>query len=78
MSSYDEADLSKVNFQGTDLNRSLFYNTNLTAADLGQARNYQIDPGTNILKQAKFSLPEVLGLLHSMDIVLEEQDNSVW
>lgn len=71
---FREADLSKANFEGTDLSRSLFNNTNLTKADLRQARNYQIDPGMNILKQAKFSLPEAMGLLYSMDIVIDEQD----
>ena len=73
---FREADLSKANFEGTDLSGSLFNNTNLTEADLGQARNYQIDPGMNILKQAKFSLPEAMGLLYSMDIVIEEQDKA--
>ncbi len=73
---FREADLSKANFEGTDLHKSLFNHTNLTEADLSQARNYQIDAGTNILKQAKFSLPEAMGLLYSMDIVLEEQGNS--
>ena len=73
---FREADLSKVNFEGTDLDKSLFSHTNLTEADLSRARNYQIDAGTNILTQAKFSLPEAIGLLYSMDIVIEEQDNS--
>ncbi len=73
---FREADLSKVNFTGTDLDRSLFNHTNLTEADLSRARNYQIDAGTNILKQARFSLPEAMGLLYSMDIIIEEQDNS--
>jgi hypothetical protein len=37
-------------------------------------RNYRIDPGQNILKQARFSLPEAMSLLHSMDIVLVDGD----
>ncbi|MFH1524227.1 MAG: pentapeptide repeat-containing protein [Chloroflexota bacterium] len=69
---FRDADLSKVNFQGTDLARSLFGNTNLTEADLSQARNYAIDARNNIIKQAKFSLPEAMALLYSMDIVLKE------
>jgi fluoroquinolone resistance protein len=75
---FRDADLSKVNFRGTDLRKSLFFNTNLTKADLSQARNYQIDPGNNILKNAKFSLPEAMALLYSMDIEIIEQDDAIW
>lgn len=73
-----EADLSRVNFRGTDLTKSLFGNTNLTEADLSRARNYQIDPGNNILKGAQFSLPEAMALLYSLDIEIIEQDDTVW
>lgn len=75
---FRETNLSKVNFQGTDLGKSLFGNTDLTAADLSQARNYQIDPGLNKLKKAKFSLPEAMALLYSMDIEIIETDGTVW
>jgi len=50
----------------------MFGNTNLTEADLSRARNYHIDPGQNVLRQARFSLPEAKSLLYSMDIVLVE------
>jgi fluoroquinolone resistance protein len=70
---FREADLSKADFGGTDLSESLFSNTNLTEADLSRARNYHINPGQNVLKQAKFSLPEAMSLLYSMDIVLIEE-----
>ena len=75
---FRDADLSKADFRGTDLAKSLFGNTNLTEADFSQTRNYHIDPGNNILKHAKFSLPEAMALLYSMDIVLQEQDDLVW
>lgn len=75
---FRETDLSKANFKGTDLAKSLFGNTNLTEADLSQAKNYQIDPGNNQLKQAKFSLPEAMVLLYSMDIVIQEQGAATW
>lgn len=67
---FREADLSRADFGGTDLAQTLFGSTNLAQADLSQARNYQIDPGRNSLKQARFSLPEALSLLYSLDIVL--------
>lgn len=71
---FREADLTKADFAGTDLSESLFLSTNLTEADLSTARNYHIPPEQNILKQAKFSLPEAMALLYSMDIVLTEED----
>jgi fluoroquinolone resistance protein len=71
---FREADLSHADFAGTDLSRSMFGNTNLAEADLSRARNYRIDPAQNVLRQAKFSLPEAMSLLYSMDIVLVEED----
>ena len=75
---FRDADLSNADFKGTDLARSIFGNTNLTEADLSQARNYVIDPSNNLLKQAKFSIPEAMALLYSMDIILKDQDDPAW
>ena len=69
---FREADLSQVDFGETDFSESLFRGTNLTEADLSRARNYSINPGQNLVKQAKFSLPEAMSLLYSMEIVLVE------
>ena len=69
---FREADLSQADFAGTDLSGSLFSNTNLTEADLSAARNYHITPDQNVLKRAKFSLPEAMSLLYSLDIDLIE------
>jgi fluoroquinolone resistance protein len=71
---FREADLSHADFAGTDLSQSLFSHTDLTEADLSRARNYHIDPARNVLRQARFSLPEAMSLLYSMDIVLVEGD----
>ena len=70
---FREADLSQADFAGTDLSQSIFGHTNLTGADLSRARNYHIDPGQNVLRQARFSLPEAMSLLYSLDIVLVEE-----
>lgn len=69
---FREADLSQADFSHTDLAGSLFINTNLTRSDLTHARNYTINAGLNTLKKTKFSLPEAMSLLHSLDIVLAE------
>jgi fluoroquinolone resistance protein len=71
---FREADLSGADFGGTDLSNSIFGKTNLCQTDFSRARNYGIDPGQNVLKQARFSLPEAMSLLHSMGIVLVDQD----
>ncbi|MCP4538472.1 MAG: pentapeptide repeat-containing protein [Chloroflexi bacterium] len=69
---FREANLSQADLAGTDLYGSRFGNTDLTKADLSHARNYHINPGQNVLSQAKFSLPEAMSLLYGLDIVLVE------
>jgi uncharacterized protein YjbI with pentapeptide repeats len=69
---FREADLTNADFSGSDLGQSLFLNTNLSEADLSTARNYHIAPEHNVLKGARFSLPEAMSLLFNMDIVLVE------
>jgi uncharacterized protein YjbI with pentapeptide repeats len=71
---FREAHLARADFSGTDLAEALFQNTDLSGADLSAARNYRIVPGQNVLKGARFSLPEALALLYSMDIVLEDDE----
>jgi fluoroquinolone resistance protein len=72
---FREADLSGVVFGRTDFSGSIFHNTDLSEADLSQASGYSIDPGVNLLKGGKFSLPEALALLYSMDIVLDRDSD---
>jgi hypothetical protein len=43
----------------------------LTKADFRKAFNYGIDFKFNNLKKAKFSLPEAIALLTSLDIILD-------
>lgn len=69
---FGEADLTEAVFDDTDFAGSIFNKTNLTKADLSKASNYSISPATNTLKKAKFSLPEALSLLYSLEIVLTE------
>lgn len=66
---FREADLSGTVFQKTDLAESLFLHTDLTGADLSEARSYAIDPTDNTIKKTVFSLPEGVGLLAKFDIV---------
>ena len=67
---FAEADLTDANCTRTDFQKSRFLNTNLTCADFTNARNYMISPLLNKIKHAKFSLPEAMSLLYSLDIIL--------
>lgn len=61
-------DLSGANFSNTNLLGTKFEYCNLTGADFRNARHYYINPVLNTMKNAQFSLPEVLNLLKSFDI----------
>ncbi len=67
---FSEADLKNANLKGTDFERSLFRKTNLERANFVGAKNYYLSPTLNNLKKAKFSMPEAMSLLYSMDIEL--------
>ena len=69
---FAEADLTEAQCLNTDFSNSRFHNTNLTRADFTGAINYVIAADTNVLKATKFSLPEAMSLLYSLDIILSE------
>lgn len=62
--------LSGADFGDTDLSGTLFHNCDLSRADFSTATHYDIDPRTNKVKKAKFSLPEVVALLRAFDITI--------
>ena len=66
-----ETDFSNGDFHNTDFERSRFFKTNLSEADFRGARNYVIDVKNNILRKARFSLPEALVLLDSLEILVD-------
>ena len=70
--SFENANLTEANCSFTDFTNSRFLHTNLTGADLTGAKNYTIAAHLNILKKTRFSLPEAMSLLYSLDIVLTE------
>ena len=69
---FQEVDLTSADFSQSDFQGTLFNNCNLSKADFRSSRNYQIDPRTNKVKAAKFSLPEAIGLLLGFGIILDE------
>ena len=68
---FSEANLTESVFDHCDLTNALFDNSVLEKADLRTAYNYSINPERNKIRKAKFSLPEVLGLLGGFDIVID-------
>ncbi len=67
---FSETDLRKADFSDCDLDRAIFRNSDLREVDFSKARNYVISPQLNNISKAKFSLPEAMSLLYSMDIDL--------
>ncbi len=62
--------LQGANCCGSDFHRTNFVACDLRGADFRTARNYIIDPTSNRLAGAKFSLPGVFGLLSGFGIEL--------
>jgi len=68
---FTETDLTNSDLSHTDFEKSRFYRTNLTNVDFRNAKNYYIDVKNNTLKKTRFSYPEAITLLHSLDIIIE-------
>lgn len=68
---FSDTDLSSAIFNECDLLRAIFYNTNLENADLSSAYHFIIDPRNNRLKNARFSISGLEGLVASFGIIVE-------
>jgi len=68
---FTETDLTSSKFNNCELNRAVFQNTNLQKADFRSSYNYSINPNENRIKNAKFSLEGVRGLLDVFGVEIE-------
>ena len=68
---FSEADLTGAVFDNCDLLLATFMHTNLEKADFRSASNYSINPEINRIRNARFSIPGVTGLLTTYDIEIE-------
>jgi fluoroquinolone resistance protein len=68
---FAEADFTEAVFEDCDLSGAIFDHTVLEKADLRSARHYSIDPENNRLKDARFSVFGIEGLLGKYDIDIE-------
>lgn len=67
---FTNTSLIGADFTEVDLSGTIFHNCDLSKADFSSAIRYDIDPQTNKIKKAKFSLPEAVGLLRGFDIII--------
>jgi len=70
-SDFINVELRKASFVESDLQGSKFHHADLTEADFTNARNYFIDLNSNQVKNAVFTLPEVLNLLAPFGLKIE-------
>lgn len=68
---FSDADLTGAMFQNCNLINAHFENTTLLKADFRTSYNYSIDPETNSLKGAQFSLHGLPGLLDKYGILID-------
>ena len=59
-------------FENCDMKRAAFENTIIEKVDFRTSYNYSIDPESNRIKKAKFSLTGIVGLLDKYDIEIDK------
>jgi fluoroquinolone resistance protein len=69
---FTESDMTGSTYDKCDLMGAKFENTIIEKADFRTSYNYSIDPESNRIKKAKFSLTGVPGLLFKYDIEIDE------
>lgn len=70
-SMFEECQLEESTFKGCALERTEFTGCDLRKADFRNATDYQVGLLTNKLSGARFSFPEVVTLLNSLNIKVE-------
>lgn len=68
---FTECDLTCSVFDKCDLTRATFENTIIEKADFRTSFNYSINPESNRIKKARFSLSGIVGLLEKYDIEID-------
>lgn len=69
---FTQADLSGAVFDDCQLRRAIFHETRLAGADFATAHDVTLDPAFNDVKQARFALRSLPGLLAQFDIVVAD------
>lgn len=69
---FNETILKESDFTGSSLTGIIFQNTDLRKSNFKEAKNYVIDPTVNKVSQASVSFPHAMGLLHGIDVKIED------
>ena len=67
---FTEADLTGAVFQDCSLRRAVFQHTTLAGADFSTAQEVELDPAANNVRQARFALHSLPGLLTQHGLVV--------
>lgn len=68
---FEQCNLTESNFQGCRLEKTQFYKCDIRTADFRNAAGYMIDITSNNLTNARFSYPDVIHLLDSLQIKID-------
>ncbi len=68
---FEECNLQESSFKDCRLEATEIYRCDIRKADFRGAMGYVIDISSNKLKQAKFSFPEVVNLLNTLEIKID-------
>lgn len=66
-----ECNLSGSVFRNVDFRDTTFQDCDLSKSDFRDARNYRINTTSNRVDKARFSLPEAVGLLDNLGVIIE-------
>lgn len=72
---FRESILKEVDFSYSNLEKSIFHNTDLTSANFTQAKNYSIDFNNNKIEKSIHSVPRVISLLKPLNIKIENLES---
>lgn len=70
---FESADLENATFNNCDLEGALFEQTNLKGSDFSTSFNYIINPEQNNIKQARFSIHGLAGLLTQYNLKITNE-----
>jgi len=68
---FTQADLTNAVFEYTTLSRAIFHHTQFNGADFTTATDFVIDPENNPLRQARFTVAGLVGLVSKYGVVVE-------
>jgi uncharacterized protein YjbI with pentapeptide repeats len=71
---FENAFLVEARFDESIFRQTLFHGCNLERASFFEAKGYEIDPRSNNVKKAVFSVPDVLSLIECFGVIIKNAD----